>query len=85
VLSVAWHSSVGIGTSYRLEGSGDGEISRKRPDRPWDPSGLPYKVYRVFPGGKAAGSVALTSLHSPFIAEVKDRVETYLYSSSGPL
>jgi len=33
-----------------------GQIFRTRPDRPWDPLSLLYNGYRVFPGGKAAGT-----------------------------
>ena len=48
--------SVGIVTRYGLDGPGwnpgGGEIFRTRPDRPWGR----YNVYRVFPGGKAAGA-----------------------------
>jgi len=53
-------SSVGIETSYRLDGPGIeprwwGEIFRTRPDRLWGPHSLLYNGYRVIPGGKAAG------------------------------
>jgi hypothetical protein len=55
-------------TSYGLDGpgidsrwGGGGEISRTRPDRPWGPPSLLYNGYRVFPGGKAAGALALTT------------------------
>jgi hypothetical protein len=53
-------SSVGIGTDYGLDGPGIesrwGEYFRTRPDRSWDPPSLLYNEYRVFPGGKAAGT-----------------------------
>jgi hypothetical protein len=54
-------SSVGIATGYGLDGPGienpgGGEIFSTRPDRPWGPPSLLYNVYRVFPGGKAAGA-----------------------------
>ena len=50
-------SSVGIATRYRLDGPGiesrwGGEFFRTRPD----PPSLLYNGYRVFPGGKAAGT-----------------------------
>ena len=32
-----------------------------RPDRTWGPPSLLHNGYRVFPGGKAAGSLALTT------------------------
>ena len=54
---------VGIGTGYGLDvpgiesrGGGGGEIFRTRPDQPWGALSLLYNGYRVFPGGKAAGS-----------------------------
>ena len=54
-------SSVGIATRYGLDGPGiesrwAGEIFRTRPDRLWGPPSLLYSGYRVFPGGKAAGT-----------------------------
>ena len=48
-----------------------GEIFRTRPDRPWGPPSLLYNGYRRWP-------------HTPSSAEVKERVELYLYSTSGP-
>ena len=58
-------SVAGIATRYGLtvRGSnpGDGEIFRSRPDRPWGPPSLLHNWYRVIPGGKAAGGVALTT------------------------
>jgi len=58
------------------------EIFRTRPDRLWGPPNLLYNGYRVFPGGKAVGTWRLPP--TPFSAEVKERVELYLYSLSGP-
>ena len=47
-------SSVGIATSYGLDGPGSNpvgdEIFRTCPDRPWGPPSLLYNGYRVFPG-----------------------------------
>ena len=79
-------SSVGIATRYGLR-CGDripvgGEIFRTRPDRPWVPPILLYNRYRGIPGGKAAG--ALRWPPTPSSAEVKERVQLYLYSPSGP-
>ena len=75
-------SSVGIATRYRMDGPGIesrwGEIFRARPDRPWGPSSLLYSGYRVsFPGVKRPGRGVDHPL--PFSAEVKERVELYIY------
>ena len=47
-----------LATGWTVRGSnpGGGEIFRTRPDRPWGPPSLLYNVYRLFPGGKAAGA-----------------------------
>ena len=49
-------SSVGIATTYGLDGPGIesrwGEIFRTSPDWPWGPPSLLYNGYRVFPGNK---------------------------------
>ena len=76
-------SSAGIATAYGLDGPGIesrcGEIFRTCPDRPWGPLNLLYNGYRVFPGGKERpGRDADSS--PPSSAEVKNRVELYLYS-----
>ena len=76
---------VTIATDWTVRGSNSGgsKIFRTRPDRPWGPPSLLYNGYRVsFLGVKCGRSVALTT--SPSSAEVKERVELYLYSSSGP-
>ena len=49
---------------------------------PWDQASLLYNGYRVLPGGKAAGAWRLSL--TPSSAEVKERVELYLYSPYGP-
>jgi len=59
-----------------------GEIFRTRPDRPWGPPSLLYNGYRVFLGGKTVGALRWTP--TPSSAEVKERVELHLYSTSGP-
>ena len=78
-------SSVGIATRCGLDGPGiepgGDEIFRTRPDRPWVPPRLLYNGYPVFPGSKAAG--AWHWLPTPSSAEVKERVELYLYSPLG--
>ena len=73
------HSSVGIATRYGLDGPGiesrwRGEIFRTRPDRCWGPPSLLYSGYRVFTGGKAAGTWCWTSTPI-FSAEVLNWVE----------
>jgi hypothetical protein len=79
-------SAFGIAIRYGLDGPGIesqwGEIFRSRPDRPWSPPSLLYNRYRVFPGGKAAGTWRWPPTLSN--TEVKERVEQYLYSPSGP-
>jgi hypothetical protein len=79
-------SSVGIARLYGLDGprieSRWGENFRTCPDRLWGPPSLIYNGYRVFPGGKAIGAWRWPP--TPFSAEVKGRVEPYLYSPPGP-
>ena len=59
--------------------SGEGEIFRTCPDRPWGPSSLLYNGYRVFPEGKVLpGRDGDTS--APSSAKVKNKVEPYFYS-----
>ena len=74
-------------TCYGVDGLGSnsngGDIFRTRPDRPWSPPNPPNNGYRVFSGGKAARAWRRTPTTSS--ANVKERVELYLYSSSGPL
>ena len=58
------------------------EIFSICPDRPWDPPNLLYNQYRVaFPGVRRPGR----GVHNPpqSSAEVKERVQLYLYSPSG--
>ena len=60
-----------LDTSWTVRGSnaGGGEIFRSRPDRPWGPPSLLYNGYLVFPVGKAARGVVLTT-HPYLSAEV---------------
>ena len=52
------------------------------PYRPWGTSSLLYNGYRVFPRGKEAEAWRWPL--TPSSAQVKERVELYLYSPSGP-
>jgi len=72
-----WQSPMG----WTVRGSNlrGGEIFRTCPDRPWSPPILLFNGYRFFPGGKVRpGRDADPSPLSS--AEVKNRVELYLYS-----
>jgi hypothetical protein len=61
---------------------GGGEIFRTSPDRPCGPPSLLYNGYRVsFPGVKQPGRGVDQPSSS---TRVKERVELYLYSPSGP-
>jgi len=75
-----------LATGWTVRGSnpsgGGGEIFHTRPDRSWEPPSLLYNGYRVFPGGKAAGAWRWPP--TPSSAQIKERVELYLYSPSGP-
>ena len=57
------------------------EIFLISPDRPWGPPSLLYNGYRVFFGGKAGGKRRWPPI--PSSAEVKERAELFLYSTSG--
>jgi hypothetical protein len=78
--------NVFIARGWMVRGSntGDGEIFHSRPDQPWGPPSLLYSGYRVsLPGVKRPGrGVKLPPL--PSSAEVKERVDLYFYSLSGP-
>ena len=81
-------SSVGIATCYGLNGLGTesrwGQIFRTHPDRSWGPPSFLYNGYRIFLGGKEQPGRGVDH-PPPSSAEVKERVELYLYSPSGPL
>ena len=73
-----------LATGWKVRGSnpGRGEIFRTLQDRPWGPPSLLHHGYQIaFPGVKRPGrGVDHPPLSS---AEVKERVELYLYSPSG--
>jgi len=77
-------SSVGVSIRYGLDGRGSnpgwGDILDTCPEGQWAPSSVLKNWYRVFPGGKMPGS----GVDNPpqFSAEVKERVEIYIYSTS---
>ena len=69
---------VGIATSYGLDGPGiESRWGRDFPHACRPVLGPTHNDCRVFPGGKAAGTWRWPS--TPSSAEVKERVELYLY------
>jgi len=84
--SVGRDSSVGVATRYGLSGPGiESRWGRDfpQPSRPTlGPTQPPIQGYRVFPGGKTAGTLRWPP--TPSGSQVKERVELYLYSLSGP-
>ena len=71
------------GWTVRGSNAGGGKIIRTRPHRSWwGPPSLLYNGYRVFAGGKAAGAWRWPPI--PSSAEVKQKVQLYLYSTSEP-
>jgi len=74
-----------LATGWTVRGwnpGGGGQIFRTCPDRSWGPPSLLYNGYRVFPGDEATGTWRWTP--TPSSAEIKERVELYLYSPSAP-
>jgi hypothetical protein len=73
-----------LATVWTARGSNSlgGKIFRTRPDRTWDPPSPLYNGHWVFPGVKRP--VRSLDYPPPSSAEVKERVELYLYSTSGP-
>jgi len=82
-------SSVGIATSYGMDGPGSNsegvEVFCTRPDWRRGPPSLQYNGKRVFPRGKGTGVWRAPPTHPPTSsAEVKKSLELYFYSPSGP-
>ena len=80
-------SAVCIVTRYGLDGPGIRSLWGARFFAPFQISlggspSLLYNGYWVFPWSKTAGTWSWTPI--PSSAEVKERVELYLYSTSGP-
>jgi hypothetical protein len=79
--SMGRESSVGIATRYGLDGPGTESRCGWDLPHPSRPSLRPtHNGYRVSPGGKAAGAWRWPL--TPSSADVKERAELYLYSSS---
>jgi len=76
-----------LATAWAVRGSnpGEEEIFHTRSDRSFCPFSLIYKGYRVFRGGKNGRFISLTTHPFPRSGEIKERVELYFYSRSGPL
>jgi hypothetical protein len=79
--------AVGIATCYGLDGPGiesrwGGEIFRTHKDRPWGPISLLYNGCRAFPGRVKRPGRGVDH-PPPSSAEVKERVELYLYFPLG--
>jgi hypothetical protein len=71
------------GWTVRESSLGGDEIFPTHPDRPWGPPSLLYSGYRVsFPGVNRPGRGV--NHPPPSSAEVKERVELYLFSPTGP-
>ena len=82
-------NAVSIATPFGLDGPGiesrwgGDENFRTCPDWPWGLPNLLYNGYWGFPGGKTARAWRWQA--TPARTEVKERVELYIYSTSGPL
>ena len=77
-----WHA---VATGWTVRGSNPcgGYIFLTCPDWPWGPISLPYNRYRIFPGVYNRPGLGVDH-PLPSSADVKERVELYLYSPSGP-
>ena len=81
--NLLWQTESATGWSVRRSNSGGGESFLTCPDGSWGPSSLLYNGYWVScPGVKRPGRGVDRPPRSS--AEDKERIELYLYSSSGP-
>jgi len=73
-----------LATNWRVRGSNPngGEAFRTRPEWPWGPPSLDEGYRASFSGEKAAGTLRWPRTSSR--ADVKERVELYLFSPSLP-
>jgi hypothetical protein len=77
------HFHLVTGWTVRGSNPGEGEAFRTRPGRPWGPPSLVYNGYRVsFPRVKRPGRGV--DHPPPSSAEVKEIIQLYVYSPSGP-
>ena len=86
--STDYNSSVGIVTRYGLDDPGIESRCERDFPHPFVPVLRPTQpplrcIPGLFPAGKGEGGVALTT-PPPSSGEVKERVDLYFYSPSGP-
>ena len=71
-----------MGWTDKGSNNGGDEIFCTCPELLWGPPSLLHSGYRVIPGGEVAWVWPWTP--TPSCVEIKERVEIYLYSPSGP-
>jgi len=81
-VTISQHTRLATGWTVGGLNPGGAEIFHTCPDWLWGPPSLLYNRYRVFPGVKQSGRGV--DQPPPSSAEVKERAELYLYSTSGP-
>jgi hypothetical protein len=69
-------------SEYKINPPDGCDIPRIRPDPPWGPPNILCNRYRIFPGVNQLGRGVNNAPSSS--AEVKERVELFLYSLSEP-
>lgn len=81
--TIPWKRNTPLRDVVRRSDHGAGEIFRTHPDRPWGPPRLLFSGRRFsFLGIKRQGCVV--NHPHPSIVKVKERVQIYPYSPSGP-